>query len=785
MIDTAVEQIANAFARQAVDSVRSRRSFACRSGNHRYLLEPGTRVAVALIRPGQLYAWKGPSLLVVNVRGDCDEDEQLSGYYFREARFLRTLRLEVNGHSPWSCDAALVEPHALAFTYIYPELTEFGGGGSGQSGDEASTDSEGIPHRALSLRAVHTLRLDKLTVALTIVNHSTRGIDADIAWAVDADFADIQEAHEGKRQQRGSVRRESDGQQLAFTYQHPTLKYRSVVIPTGPATWTLRESAIETRIHLEPQHGIVLGVEVQPSDSNGEVAFDDADTRERHLTTWRDTLSRVTVPPNRLAERVVRANIRDFASFPLLEGTRDEWLTLQAGMPLYPALFGRDTLTAGWQAAFLDRGESLDASLTRLGRMQSDRVYDWRDEEPGRIPYQVRRGPLALLDLNPYSAYYADFASPLMFVISLAHLYSWTGQKASIQRHWEVARRILDWARTDGDTDRDGYLEYQTRSSKGTKNQGWKDSGDAIVYDDGTPVPSPIGTCELQGYWFAAQQCMAVLSAAMGEYHDAKAFWQSAADLKERFNRDWWDDEAGSIVLALDPGKQHVRAVTSNVGHCIAAGIISDEHLPRVVGRLFSPDMFSGWGIRTLSSSHRAYNPLSYHLGTVWAVEQATIAFGLRRFGFDTRALEIARALFDLAELYPECRIPECIGGYPRSGGIAGPGAYPRANTPQLWNAGAFPLLIHTVLGFQPVAAIDTLFVHPALPTWLSEVIVRDLRLAGGKATLRFWRDDSGSSHVEILHRQGTFHVVKQPPPESLTAGVSDRLGALFDRIRQ
>jgi glycogen debranching enzyme len=343
-------------------------------------------------------------------------------------------------------------------------------------------------------------------------------------------------------------------------------------------------------------------------------------------------------------------------------------------------------------------------------------------------------------------------------------------------------RRLLDWARTDGDKDRDGYLEYQTRSSKGTKNQGWKDSGDAIVYDDGRPVPSPIGTCELQGYWYAAQQCMAVLSAAVGEYAEARAFWRSAADLKERFNRDWWDEEEGSIALARDPDKRQVRAVTSNVGHCIACGIVSAEHLPRTVGRLFAPDMFSGWGIRTLSSAHRAYNPLSYHLGTVWAVEQATIAFGLRRFGFDTRALDLAGALFDLAELYPEYRIPECVGGYAR-GEANAPGAYPRANTPQLWNASAFPLLMHTILGFQPVAALEMLVVDPVLPTWLPEVIVRDLRLGEAKATLRFWRDEAGASHAEVLHRQGTFRIVKQPPPESMTAGAGDRLLALFDRM--
>ena len=605
-------------------------------------------------------------MLLVDTRGECGEAEQLSGYYFREARFLRTLRLEINGRSPWPCEASLLETHALAFTYIYPELTEFGGGGSGQSGDDVSTDAEGIPHRALSLRATYALSIARLTVSLTISNHSTRHVDADVAWVLDADFADIQEAHEGKRDQRGDVRRQTSGDGLTFTYQHPQLKYRTAVAPSGSTAWTVTDSTIKTRVRFEPQEAIVLGLQVDASDTNGEAAFNDAEARELHLRTWQERLTRVAIPPNRLAERILHTNVRDFASFPLLEGPPDEWLTLQAGMPLYPALFGRDTLTAGWQAAYLDRGESLDASLTRLGRMQSDRVYDWRDEEPGRIPYQVRRGPLALLDVNPYSAYYADFASPLMFVISLAHLYSWTGDKSSIQRHWDVARRILEWARTYGDKDGDGYLEYHTRSTKGTKNQGWKDSGDAIVYDDGTPVPSPIGTCELQGYWFAAQQLMAFLSGAMGEYGDAKAFWRSASDLKERFNRDWWDDEQGSIVLALDPDKRQVRAVTSNVGHCITCGIISDEHLPRVVGRMFSPDMFSGWGIRTLSSSHQAYNPLSYHLGTVWAVEQATIAFGLRRFGFDTRALEIAHALFDLAEQYPEYRIPECIGGYPR-----------------------------------------------------------------------------------------------------------------------
>ena len=735
-----------------------------------------------LIRPELLYAWKGSSLLIVNQRGECAEDQALSGYYYREARFLRTIRLEIDGGRPWLCEAASDGPNALAFLFNHPEMTSFGGGGSGQSGDEITTDEHGIPHRVLDVRLGYTVGVASLEGTVTVTNRSQRCIEFTLGWAIGADFADIQEAQAGKRQQEAEVAAESAACTVGYIYRHPELPYKTCVNATGPGDWRATDSGLTSRLRLEPQQTVSLALQVAPADGGGTFPEDEVRERERWLREWQDSLARVTTPGNLVAEQIVAGNVRDFASFPLLEGARDEWLALQAGMPLYPALFGRDTLTAGWQAAFLDRGRSLEASLACLGRMQSDRVYEWRDEEPGRIPYQVRRGPLALLDINPYAAYFADYASPLMFVVSLAHLYAWTGERASLRRHWDTARRILDWAREYGDSDGDGYLEYRTRSSKGTKNQGWKDSGDAIVYEDGTPVPAPIATCELQGYWFAAQQLMAVMSWRMDARDDAKAYWRSAMELKERFNRDWWMESEGFFALAMDPEKRLVNAPSSNVGHCVASGIVDDEHLPRTVGRMFAPDMFNGWGIRTLSSKHVAYNPLSYHLGSMWAVEQATIAFGLRRFGFDTRALELARALFDLAQLYPEHRIPECVGGYAR-GERPFPGAYPRANTPQLWNASAFPLLVHTMLGLQPVAPLDLLVVDPVLPTWLPEVIVHDLRLAGATATVRFWRDEDGASHGQVLRKRGTLHLVKQPPLESLSAGVRDRFGALADTL--
>ncbi len=613
-------------------------------------------------------------------------------------------------------------------------------------------------------------------------NHAGRPIQCGAALHLDADFVDIQDTFAGDAPQpRGSVQASINAASLRLRHEHEQLPYEVEISADGDGPWSWRGTTLVCKVALAAGQRTSIRLTVIPHGV-GEADDSEEAAREQYLEEWRQRFTRVVVPGNRLVEGIIARNVRDLASFALLEGPREEWLALQAGMPLYPALFGRDTLTAGWQAAMLDRGDSLDASLTTLARLQSARVDDWRDEEPGRIPYQVRRGPQAILEINPYAAYYADYASPLMYVIAVAHLYSWTGTKQTLQRHWDTTRRILEWARTYGDKDRDGYLEYFTRSSKGTKNQGWKDSGDAIIYDDGTPVPPPIATCELQGYWFAAQQLISVMSGVMGALGDATAYWRSAMDRKERFNRDWWVPEEGCIALAMDPEKRLVRAGTSNVGHCVAAGIISDEHLPAVIGRLFAPDMFSGWGVRTLSASHAAYNPVSYHRGTVWPVEQSTIAFGLRRFGFDSRAVDLASALFDLAALYPEYHIPECVGGWPRSERST-PGAYPRANTPQLWNTSAFPLLLHTLLGLQPVAALNLLVVDPVLPAWLPEVFLDDLRFGDSVATLRFWRDREGASHADVVRAKGPLRLVRQPPPESLAAGIRDRMSAFIDGL--
>jgi glycogen debranching enzyme len=729
------------------------------------------------------YAWYGPSLLITTARGECTENHFLTGLYFREARHLSVLRLELNGAAPWLCADSTTSHHQLDFVYVYPELTEFGGGGTDVSSDTSPQDAHGVTARGIDVRVGERVRFDGLDVTLVLANRTTRAADLEIAWTLAADFSDIQEVVAGSRQQEASIERERLEQGIRLRYCHPQLSLATVITTAGGPAWSVSRDRLVARVRLEPRTALETSLAITAFDGTAPIDAQRDARRSRRLHAWRSSLTTIEIPTNGVLERIVRNAAADVTALALMEGPDDEWLIPQAGLPFYPALFGRDALTAGWQTALLDAGAMTEAALAKLGRLQSDHVDDWTDEQPGRIPFQIRAGPLARLNLNPYGRYYADFASPFMYIIALGHAFSWSASTALLTRHWDTARRILDWARDYGDMDGDGYLEYQTRSTVGTKNQGWKDSGNAIVYEDGTTVPAPLGTCELQGYWFAAQQVMAVLNWVLDKHDDARALWDSSLALKQRFNRDWWMEDEGCFALARDASKRLARSISSNVGHCLATGIVDDDRVPRVIERLFAPDMFSGWGIRTLSAEHPSYNPLAYHLGSVWPVENATIAFGLRRYGFDERAAALAGGLFDLGQLYDFGRIPECVGGYARTE-FPQPGAYPRANPLQAWNQSAYVLLIHVLLGMQPLAPVRTLIVDPVLPAWLPEIVLRNLRVGDATATIRFTRGADGRGHADILERDGTLRLLHQPPIQSLHATVSDRLAALLRSVR-
>jgi glycogen debranching enzyme/short-subunit dehydrogenase len=715
-----------------------------------------------------MYAWRGPSLLVVDNQG-CAGKQHRSGFFFREARYLSELRLEIQGESPFLCSLADVAANELEFIYVYPEKE---GGGSDRGGER-----RGVRYGNLDMRLRYRARPCGVSATLWITNRWQDRIEMDVAWALAADFADTGELH-GERRQRAEVEAVAQPNGVSFRYRHPEIPMETRIVAEG-AAWSFADGRLSARVALERQATVELRLRAVAVDARDPLDEAEAGRRELRLFDWQRNVTRVETAGETPFAEIANHSMRELGSMALLEGREDEWLAPAAGMPGFPSLWGRDALTAVWQASVFDRGEMAAAVLSRLGRTQGRRVDPWRDEQPGRIIRAAQTGPLVRLGQSPFDRYYGDFASPFDFIFALGQLYAWSGNKRQLKKHWGAARRVMDWAREYGDIDGDGYLEYQTQSEAGPTHQGWKDSENAIVDAGGRQVAPPIAPCEIQGYYFVAQQFMAAFALALGAFGEARAFWNSAREFKRRFNHDFWMEDEGCVAFGLDAEKRQIRSVTSNAGQCLTTGVVDDDKLPRLAHRLFQPDMFSGWGIRTLSSKHPAYNPLSYHLGSVWAVENGTILFGLRRFGFDAEALRLARALYDLALLWRGRRIPECVGGYDRSE-AQHPGAFPQANVPQSWNMSVFPLLLQTLLGLRAAAPLKLLAVDPVLPEWLPDVTVRNLRVGRASVSLRFWRVRSGDSRYEVLKKDGALRIVRQPPLESLTAPLWERLEALI-----
>ncbi len=442
---------------------------------------------------------------------------------------------------------------------------------------------------------------------------------------------------------------------------------------------------------------------------------------------------------------------------------------------MYVALFGRDTLTVAWQAAIAG-AEMTRGTLAELQRWQGQYTNDWRDEQPGRMLHEAHTGPLELLNFNPRARSYSSITTSAFFPVVLAELWHWTGDRDLVRQHIPAARAGLRWLDDYCDANQDGFHEYQTHSKDGVANQAWKDSGDAIVYEDGSQVEPPIATCEEQGFAYIAKLLLAEVLWWLDDRHEARQLVRSARELKNRFNDRFWMDDRNFIALGLDSEGRQIRSITSNPGHCIATGIVDDGLVRKTADRLMLDDLFSGWGVRTLSAWHPAYNPYSYHRGSIWPVEQATFVAGFARYGLHRHAERLSRAVFEAAALFDAYRLPELFGGHTRDETHPFPAMYPQANSPQAWSASALLLIIESMLGLYAYAPLDLLLVDPHLPEWLPELTLRDLRVGQSRATIRFLRTADGASEYHVLDVQGRLHVVRQPSPWSLTAPFGERL---------
>jgi glycogen debranching enzyme len=438
--------------------------------------------------------------------------------------------------------------------------------------------------------------------------------------------------------------------------------------------------------------------------------------------------------------RCYSQGVQDMAALRLpLEGTDHMVFVPAAGLPWFVALFGRDTLTVSLQTMIV-YPEFAAATLDVLGRYQAKKRDDYRDAEPGKILHELRYGELAYFKMIPHTPYYGTADATPLYLVALHAAWQATGDRGLIERHLPNAEACLTWIDEYGDRDGDGFQEYQTRSTAGYENMAWKDSGDSVMYPDGTLVRGPKALCELQGYVYDAWLRMAEIYDELDNKRRANELRRKAASLFKKFNEVFWDEKSGFYAFALDGDKKKVLSVASNVGQCLWSGIIAPERARTVVKRLMRKDMWSGWGIRTLSADHPSFNPYNYQTGAVWPHDNSLIAMGMRRYGFAAEAAAVARDISRAASYFLLNQLPELYGGLQRDP-ASFPVQYLGANVPQAWAAGSPFMLLQAILGLQQNAPRGKLYLDPALPDWLPDITLTDLRLGRRQFDIRFWRD--------------------------------------------
>ncbi len=469
---------------------------------------------------------------------------------------------------------------------------------------------------------------------------------------------------------------------------------------------------------------------------------------------WRENCTALVSRYNNL-ERMYQQAVDDMGALRIydLDVSETAWVPA-AGVPWFVTLFGRDSLVVSYQNMAVSPAFARGA-LYRLAQYQGKERNDWRDEQPGKIMHEIRFGELAFFHKAPFTPYYGTADATILYLIVLSEAYRWTGEVDLLKEYRAVAEKCLDWIDHWGDLDGDGFQEWKTFSSVGYNNMAWKDAGNSVVYGDGSQVPQPKGTCELQGYVYDAKLRMAEVFEVLGDNTRAQALRQQAQTLKQRFNERFWMEDEGCYAYGIDPHKKQINAVASNAGQCLWSGIAEQARAERTAKRLLQEDMWSGWGIRTLSSKNPAYNPYDYQLGSVWPHDNGIIAAGFKRYGLVDEANKVIRAQFDAFELFDSYRPPELWAGTARVSNITCfPVIYPGgANIPQAWATGSIFHMVRTMLGLRADAPHRKLYVNPTLPDWLQDVELHNLQVGRCKLDLHFWREGQ-TSHWEVSSRQ-------------------------------
>jgi len=684
------------------------------------------------VGPPQIGIHQGQTVLVTEPDGQIEWPSD-KGLYFLDTRIISSWAVYANGE-PWdllnggatSYDSAHIFQTNRAF------LTEDGPIQARTIGLTLSRHVQGGMHEDLD-----------------VSNYSQHPVRFNLEIAFRGDFADIFEVKSNRIVRRGhittywSVAR----QQLRLTYENKDfVRAVSVSVKPTQGKGVYANGRLSFEVALDPGavwHCCLLydlfdGKSRHPA-ARGCVGKTHSGKHAESIEQWQRSVLKITTS-NEEFYRCFHQGIFDMAALRLpLLGTDHMVFVPAAGLPWFVALFGRDSLIVSMQT-MLVYPDFARGALEILGSNQAHQRDDYRDAEPGKIMHELRYGELAHFKMIPHTPYYGTADATPLYLIALHSAWRATGDRSLLEKHLQTAEGCLDWIDNYGDRDGDGFQEYQTRSSAGYENMAWKDSGDAVMHEDGSPVKGPKALCELQGYVYDAWLRMAQIYDELDRDDRAEELRKKAASLYRNFNTVFWSEEAGYYAYTLDGDKKPVFSVASNAGHCLWSGIVPHDRAERVVRRLMEPDMWSGWGIRTLSASHRAFNPYNYQTGAVWPHDNAIIALGFRRYGFAAEAAEIARCISEAASRFLLNQLPELYAGLQRDEQNF-PVQYVGANVPQAWAAGTPFVLLQAMLGIWPDAPNGRLYLDPALPHWLPDVTLHDLRLGKRRFDIKFWRD--------------------------------------------
>ncbi len=593
------------------------------------------------------------------------------------------------------------------------------------------------PPRTISLILTRSLQ-EGLRERFELANYGAADIEFDFEIEIASDFVDIFDVKKHAAVQRRGIKTEWSevDQALANSYRKDDF-YRKLRLriegdsracyANGKIAFPITlKSGAEWRASL--LYDFVDGDHLYASPTAPEKAFA---TNTRRIACFKSG--------DNDFDRIGAQAVEDIGALRLKAPMTSGEFFPAGGVPWFLTIFGRDSIISSLQFELVDPDFSLGA-LDVLASLQAGGTDDFQDAEPGKIPHELRHGELAHFHKVPQYPYYGTADATPLYLVLLHSAWKRSGDNELIERHLATAKRCLDWIDEFGDRDADGFQEYEKRSPQGYENQGWKDAGDAIVWPDGRNVEGPKALCELQGYVFDAWVRMAEIFDFLGHATQAVQLRHKAESLYRKFNEVFWDEDAGFYALALDGEKKKVMSIASNPGHCLWSGIVPSERAARLVERFFQPDMWSGWGIRTLSSRHRAFNPFSYQNGSVWPHDNSIIARGMKRYGFDAECHKVIRAVCDAAAYFTSNRLPELFAGTDRDR-LSFPVRYIGANVPQAWASGAIFAFVQSLIDFEPDLPNGKVSFDANLPDWLPRLDIDGLQLGKHSIDICFWRD--------------------------------------------